>query len=258
MKIGITGASGVLGNILVKKISEKSYEYSNFEGDIRCYEDINNWINSNRFDAILHLAAIVPPTDVRNDLSKAFEVNSIGTGNLSSILNQKSPDTWLFYASTGHVYKSSSKPISEDSQIDPISEYGLTKYAGEVLAKKNYKNICIGRIFSMYHETQKPPFLYPNILKRLETEDLDKEFNLPGGESLRDFLNAEDIADIILKLMQKKVIGIFNIASGKGIKIKDFVKKLAPSDINIKSIGEPDYLVADIDKLKTVLNEKDN
>ncbi|KKP43148.1 MAG: NAD dependent epimerase/dehydratase f [candidate division WS6 bacterium GW2011_GWC1_33_20] len=256
MKVGITGASGVLGAILVQKVEEKGYEYSSFDGDIRSLDDIHKWVDNNDLDAIFHLAAIVPPTEVRDDLTKAFEINAVGTSSLAEVLNQKSPKTWLFYASTSHVYKSSKNPISEDCEIEPISEYGLTKYAGEILAKRIYKNLCIGRIFSMYHKTQKPPFLYPNILKRLETEDLSKVFELKGGESSRDFLNAEDIADIILKLFEKKGTGIYNIASGKGVKIKDFVSGMTNKDIKIKSIGEPDFLVANIDKLNNLLNER--
>lgn len=256
MKVGITGASGVLGAILVQKVKENGYEYSTFEGDVRNLEDINKWIDDNDFDAVFHLAAIVPPTEVKNDLVKAFEVNTIGTKNLADILNEKSNETWLFYASTSHVYKSSKKPISENFEIEPISEYGLTKYAGEILAKKIYKNLCVGRIFSIYHKTQKPPFLYPNIQKRLETEDLGKEFKLQGGDSSRDFLNAEDIADIILKLFEKKAVGTYNIASGKEVKIKDFVRNMTDKDIKIRSIGIPDFLVANIDKLNNLLNEK--
>lgn len=255
MKIGITGASGVLGDILVKKVKNKSYDYSCFEGDIKNVEDINSWVNSNDFDVIFHLAAIVPPSEVKNDLKKAFETNSVGTKNLVDSLNTKVKKPWLFYASTSHVYKSSTKPISEDDVIEPISEYGLTKYAGEILAQKNYENLCIGRIFSMYHKTQKPPFLYPNMVIRLNTEDLNKDFELYGAKSYRDFLNAEDIANIILKLMNKKAIGTYNIASGKGVKIEDFVKKMTTKKIKIKPLGEPDYLVANIDKLKKILYE---
>lgn len=256
MKVGITGSSGVLGNILVKKLQKMGYEYNPFEGDIRSKKDIKSWIESNDFVSILHLAAIVPPSDVKNDLIKAFDVNAVGTKNLVEILNEKSNKVWLFYSSTCHVYKSSEKPLYENDEIEPISEYGLTKYAGEILAKKNYENLCIGRIFSMYHKTQKPPFLYPNIMNRLETEDLTKEFELYGAESSRDFLNAEEIADIILKLMDKKVLGTYNIASGKGTKIKDFVNSKTKEKIKIRDMGGKDSLVGNIDKLTKVLNEK--
>ncbi len=256
MKIGITGGRGVLGTILVKKMKSWNYEYDSFKGDISKIDDIREWVNSNNFDSIIHLAAIVPASVVKDSLVRAFEVNAVGTRNLAEVLKEKSKNIWLFYASTSHVYKSSDKPISEKGTIEPVSEYGLTKYSGELLARKIYENLCIGRIFSMYHKTQKPPFLYPNIIKRLKTEDLDKEFELYGGESYRDFLNAEEVADIILELMNKNACGIYNIASGNGIKVKDFVQSITDKKIKIKSLGEPDYLVANINKLEKLLNEK--
>jgi nucleoside-diphosphate-sugar epimerase len=256
MKIGITGASGVLGSILVKKLNEEGYEYSSFDGDIRKVSDIQKWVDSSSpLDVVIHLAAIVSTSQVRENLGEAFEVNSVGTKNLVDVLNDKSPKTWVFYSSTSHVYKSKDKAISEDDEIEPVSEYGLTKYAGEVLAQKNYENLCIGRIFSMYHDTQKPPFLYPNIKKRLTEEDLEEPFELYGAESIRDFLNAEDIADIIIEMAKKKPCGVFNIASGNGTKIRDFVQSMTKKKLKIKALGNNDVLVANVDKLKRLLNE---
>ena len=109
----------------------------------------------------------------------------------------------------------------------------------------------------MYHKTQKPPFLYQNIINRLNREDLTKDFELYGAESVRDFLNAEEVADIIIFLMRKKVVGTFNIASGKGTKIRDFVQGLTEKKLRIKDMGGKDSLVANIDKLKKILDEKE-
>lgn len=254
--IGITGSTGILGSIVVNKLKVKQCEFSCFNGDIANMDDVRDWVNSSNFNIIIHLAAIVPTIHVRDNLLRAFEVNAIGVRNLADALSIKNKKIWMFYASTSHVYKSKSEPISEKDQIEPISEYGLTKYAGEVLAKKIYKNICIGRIFSMYHETQKEPFLYPVIKKRLKSENLEKDFYLYGAESYRDFLNAEDVADIIIKLMDIEAIGTYNIGSGKGVMIKDFVKKLNHNDnLKVKHLGEKDYLVADISKLNKILND---
>jgi nucleoside-diphosphate-sugar epimerase len=257
MLIGVTGASGVLGKIVIKKLSNPNYDYKSFDGDVRDVNSINKWVHSYKFDSIIHLAAIVPTSEVKKDLLKAFEVNCIGTKNLIDALNKELTNPWFFYASTSHVYKPSNKPISENDPIEPISEYGLTKYAGEVLIRRNYNNACIGRIFSMYHKSQKPPFLYPVVLERLKREDLEKDFELYGAESVRDFLNAEEVADIILELMRRKATGIYNIASGKGIKIKDFVQSLTKTPIKIKNKGEQDILVADVSKLNKLLKNNE-
>jgi nucleoside-diphosphate-sugar epimerase len=252
--VGITGSSGVLGTIFKKEFRIKKIPYSCFEGDICSTEDIKKWISGKTFTSIIHLAAIVATKDVKDNPERAFEVNVIGTKNLAEVLSNLNTKPWLFYASSSHVYKSKSVPIYEEDTIEPISEYGRTKYEGEKALNGKYPNLCIGRIFSFYHSTQKKPFLYPTILERLQTEDLTKPFKLFGAESVRDFLNAEEVVKIVMRLLEEKKTGILNIASGEGIKIKDFTQSLTKVKLNIEETGERDYLVADIGKLKKTLD----
>jgi nucleoside-diphosphate-sugar epimerase len=84
---------------------------------------------------------------------------------------------------------------------------------------------------------------------------LEKPFELYGADSIRDFLNAEDIADIIIEMAKKKPCGVFNIASGKGMKIRDFVQSMTKKKLKIKALGNKDILVANVDKLNRLLNE---
>ena len=97
--------------------------------------------------------------------------------------------------------------IKESDCIYPQNSYGLTKYISELLLQDFCKShifltLCIGRIFSFYHETQKPPFLYPTLKKRFETEDLSVPFILHGANSTRDFLPAEEVCSIIIKIIE--------------------------------------------------------
>jgi len=255
--IGITGATGTLGKILVKKLKNMKIYSSCFNEDICLKKNIKKWISENNFDAIIHFAAIVPTIEVKENPKKAYQVNVEGTKNLISEIKNSKQTPWLFYASTSHVYKSKNKPIKESDEIRPISIYGETKYKAEKIAMETYENLCIGRIFSFYHKTQKKTFLYPTIIERLKNEDLDKPFELYGANSERDFLDAEIVVDIIIKLMKKQVKGIYNIGSGKVTIIKDFVQNLTDKELNIKEIGTSDYLVADISKLNEALKQKD-
>ncbi|OHE71209.1 MAG: hypothetical protein A2007_02830 [Verrucomicrobia bacterium GWC2_42_7] len=261
MKVGLTGASGVLGTIVCQKLAQLGVTVSCFTGDLCSKSDIHNWLHCNELDSILHLAALVPTNLVKEDPLKAFDVNVGGTINLLTELSTAdlSKRCWFFYASTSHVYKSSDNPITERNEVSPVSLYGKTKQMAEDVVIETGKvlqynlEICIGRIFSFYHKTQRSPFLYPTIIKRLEEEDLSKPFFLHGADSVRDFLNAEEVVDIIIALSEKRTTGIYNIASGKGIKIRDFVQSLTPTPLIIKTNQEKDSLVADISKLKSAL-----
>jgi nucleoside-diphosphate-sugar epimerase len=252
--VGITGAGGVLGSILQEKLKQTKVPFSCFEGDVCSKEDITSWLRNQNFTKIVHLAAVVSTKDVEKDLEKATRVNVGGTRNLVDALLKLDSPPWLFYASTSHVYKSKNSPIKEEDAKEPISEYGKTKYLAEKEVTQNYKNYCIGRIFSFYHETQKKPFLYPTIKERLANEDLTKPFELYGSESERDFLEAGKVVNIIISLMREEIVGVYNIASGKPTKIKDFVQEMTNYPLKIVDKGNRDYLVAEISKLNKVLN----
>jgi UDP-glucose 4-epimerase len=264
MKIGVTGASGVLGRILVNKLlnNENHCDISCFKGDICSKSDVREWLSNNKFDVIFHFAAIVATDHVKRDILSAYDVNIGGTINLMSGIRDQKHKAWFFYASTCHVYKSKNTPINENDAIDPISLYGITKYMGEkicydVWENKNYNiSVCMGRIFSFYHKTQKKPFLYPSIMERLNKENLDEPFFLHGSDSARDFLNAEEAVDIIIRLMEKKIEGVVNIGSGQGIKIKDFVQGLTDRKLKIAAGEGGDILIADISKLNRLLLSK--
>ncbi len=258
--IGVTGASGVLGKILCEKLKYQNIQYSAFNKDIRDYSDLNEWVCINNISYLIHLASKVAVKDVEENIDTAYDVNVAGTINIIKVLKNSPKPFDLFFASSSHVYKSSSNFIKETDTLEPINSYGLTKYISELLLldfkRKNPDiNICIGRIFSFYHFSQKPPFLYPNLMERFKNEDLKKPFKLYGANSTRDFLNAEEVCDYILQLVKVRYDGVVNIASGKATRILDFVKNIAPCELDFELMDNENimHLNADVSLLKKIL-----
>jgi nucleoside-diphosphate-sugar epimerase len=260
MNIAITGATGVLGNILYQTLRKsETYNISVFSGDITLQKDVNEWLSGINPDFLFHFAALVPVDQVNKDPFRAYEVNVGGTINLLSALKSKSKKPWLFYASTSHVYKSSHEPLHENSVEDPINLYGTTKLVAEKIcehfADSTNVPVCIGRIFSFYHSSQKGSFLYPTLQKRFQTEDMTSPFKLRGAKCIRDIMNAEDIVALILRLKDQQYSGKINIASGIGITIEDFVRKVYEKPIDIEPLDNDfNCLVADISKLNNLLS----
>lgn len=260
MIIGITGHKGVLGTIIKQQLEALKVSYSVFEGDVTIKNELHSWLQQNQVSHLIHLAALVPITAVTQDFKKAVMVNVQGTMNILEVLKQLNQRPYFFYAGTCHVYRSADAPLKETDPIEPINHYGTTKYIAEVLAS-NFINdypmdFCIGRIFSFYHESQKMPFLYPSIKNRLATEDLSQPFMLRGALSVRDLSNATDICFKIIALVRKGATGTFNIGTGVGTTIKDFVQSLStvPLDITYDATEPVQYLVADTSKLKQALD----
>ena len=102
LKIGITGASGVLGSELQKKIKKNLII---FKGDLTKKKDVYDWIKNNEFKSIYHFAAVVPIKEFNKSVKKSFKVNSTGTKFLvDAIIKFQSKKIWFFYSSTSHVY----------------------------------------------------------------------------------------------------------------------------------------------------------
>lgn len=163
----------------------------------------------------------------------------------------------MFFPSSSHVYKYSKKKIKENFIKKPSSYYGKTKLAAEELIKKKkskYLSFFIGRIFSVYHIKQKKPFLFPSVKEKIALNRKNKLF-IKNGYCVRDFINAEEVVEILFKIYIKKITGIFNIGSGKGLTVKSFVQK----EFNIQNLASSDRiknsLVSNNNKLKLKLKQ---
>ena len=102
-----------------------------------------------------------------------------------------------------------------------------------------------------FHKNQKKPFFYTVMLSKFKNR-LNKRANyvLSGGNSIRDFSNAEMIANIIFKLSKKRVGGVINIGSGKKITLLEFIKKYINRYAQITASGKSNTIAANISKLK--------
>ena len=259
MRIGVTGATGVLGRLVHALLRVRGFQPDSFDGDICSQSEVSHWVR-NDYSGVIHLAAVVPTEEVKEMPFKAISVNVGGTINLLQTLHLQKLRPWIFYASTSHVYKPAKIAIKEDSAIDPISFYGSTKRQGEeacLAFSSQYKlSVCIGRIFSFFHETQMEPFLFPSWTKKLSKRSLEPQYEVINGEDIRDFSQADHIADSIVALLVMQATGVYNIGSGKGTRVIDFIQAINQSAklIAIQE-NQPTMLVANVEKLQLLVGQ---
>ncbi len=256
--IGITGARGVLGKQILK--TKNNIRYIPYTGDIRSKNKIRKWFRENYFDAIFHLAAIVPIKEVNHNKLKALRVNYEGTKNIVDEV-AKYNIKWFFFSSTSHVYSYNKKKISEKFKSKTLSYYGYTKKLAENYIIKKFKKkdtlYCIGRIFSISNVDQKKNFLIPDLKKKIDSRK--KIILLKNLNHFRDFISINDLAKIIVFLYKKKFKGIINLGTGNAIHLKKIAKVLAKKykkKIKFHDNMKPTYLIADISKLKNIYKFK--
>ena len=222
MNLGITGSIGVLGSVLKKKLRIKNKNL--FNGKIENKKNVNNWIKTNNFDIIIHLAAIVPIKIVNQNKQKALIVNFEGTKNLVDAVNKYSKKkVWFFFTSTSHVYPFKSTVTNELSRTKPLNYYGKTKLLSEKYILGNTKKLlpCIGRIFSFTSHKQNNFFIVPKLISKLRSSK--KQIFIENINHIRDFVTVDDICRAIKILMKKKSKGIYNICSGNKINLKEIL-----------------------------------
>ena len=83
-------------------------------------------------------------------------------------------------------------------------------------------------------------------LKKIKSNKI----HVKGANNIRDFLNADKLVKIILRIFDKKLTGIYNIGSGKGISVKKFINNYIDKKKIIIDYKKPNSLIADITKLK--------
>lgn len=132
MRVAIIGASGQLGRQLVKEFPD-AWTPSHAEFDV-CTPSPEMTKMVSECDLVINCSAMHDLQACEKDPRMAFLVNSLGVFMLASVSRK------LIHISTNYVFDGHSKyGYYPDDIPNPISVYGMSKYAGEmaVLAMNN-------------------------------------------------------------------------------------------------------------------------
>ncbi len=220
--------------------------------DIRNRETIFDIFKQGQFDVCIHLAAKVSVVESVKDPNDTVAANIGGTFNVLDACAENKVGNIVF-ASTGAVYgEPKILPISEDHILEPLSPYGASKIAGEMLlasyvhSSKIRSGIAL-RFFNVYGEGQTAQYagVITSFVNRLSV-------GLPpiiygDGAQTRDFIFVGDIVKGIIKAANsnERVPGynVFNLATGKSTSIYDLAKMMIRAygyDGNMEPLYEPE------------------
>jgi nucleoside-diphosphate-sugar epimerase len=217
----------------MQRLAQLSVPVRSFSDDIVDEASVDSWVADTRPELIFHLAAVVPTSAVEADPTRAAKVNAVGTLNLASAVARHNPNAWLFLASTSHVYTATTarRPLAETTPLGPSTMYGATKLAAELMAGPVLTSAgvphCVGRIFSLAHHSQRPPFLVPTLLDLIDRTADGAACSLRNPGAVRDVLDAETVVDVMLLLAVGGASGAINIGSGVPVSVLELASHLA-------------------------------
>jgi UDP-glucose 4-epimerase len=279
MKVLVTGSLGFIGSHVVSALADDDVEVFGVDilkpkikwenkGIIQIQGDINEsetWIKQvGNVDAVIHLAA---QTSVpRGEKSPNLDVITNVLGTLSVLNAAKSLGAKEFrFASSSAVYGlPKTHLLSEESNIAPVSYYGISKYSAEILVQHycstNDIRYLIYRMSNVYGPGQKSDseggvvaIFSNNIVKGKPI------FIFGDGNQTRDFIYVNDVADaFIFNLGNILRDYVLNLSTGSETKILELAKMIVsmsgfsdfPIEFKGRRAGDIDHSVLSNFKLK--------
>ncbi len=187
-----------------------------------------------RPNAVVHLAGFSSVAESGRNPALALRVNTGGTLNVcQAVLALKSPCR-LLVVSSGEVYGASSGETnaSEDTPCDPISIYGATKLAAEVVARQHQHlglDVLIARPFNHIGRGQHATFVLPSFAQQLARVPRGGAVTLEVGNlsAVRDFSHVADVVAAYQLILEKGERGAtYNIGSSQGRSIEELLQAL--------------------------------
>ena len=265
--IGLTGHNGVLGGVLRSRLEDNGVRVSCYSGNVNDTQGMEKWFVRHKFTHFFHFAAVVPINVVDQNQLLAYETNVIGTFNVCKQIILTQRNTWLFLASTSHVYNPSGENIPQKMRVgiseEPKTFYGKSKLAAEKIAipllESSHINYCVGRIFSFSSHLQKEPYLVPSLRKKILEADDNSVVEIINPDSIRDIIDAETVIDCLLYLAARCAHGVLNVGSGEGMKIVEIARLIASLEkkeivFSGVNVDRPDSLIADVEDLKSIVS----
>lgn len=260
-KIFITGGAGFIGSHLVDRLLKEKYKVvvidnlstgkkQNLNSKAKFYkldiqsQKIAGIFRKEKPDIVFHFAAQI---DVRKSVENPIEdakVNILGTLNILENCKKYKVKKFIFPSSVGIYGNSKNLPISEESPINPISPYSVTKLAIEKylnyyqLQGLSYTCLRYSNIYGPRQLAKGEGGVIAVFFDKILNED--RPIIYGDGKQTRDFLYVDDAVEAAVRVMHSPGGSVYNIGTNKEISINYLLELMCNiSNKDISPIFKP-------------------
>lgn len=299
MKVLVIGGAGYIGSHICKALAARGDEPVVFDnlssghahavrwgplvqGDLRDRGALDGVFQQHQPDAVMHFAAHIEVGEGQRRPLAFWDNNVGGVLHLLYAMENASVDT-LVFSSTCAVYGEPERiPITEDEPCKPVSVYGRTKHAVELIladlarvgkvryAALRYFNAAGASMDGDIGEEHDPEtHLIPNALKAAAGKAgrmklFGNDYPTRDGTCIRDYVHVMDLADAHLAALDRLAAGerkiVANLGTGHGASVLEVVKSVeavtglaVPYEICPRRAGDAATLSADLTHAVTTL-----
>jgi nucleoside-diphosphate-sugar epimerase len=267
MNLLVTGACGYKGSVLVPKLLAQGHTVTAFDiqwfgdeltphpnlrvirGDVRDTDTIP----LEGVDAIIHLASVANDPCGDLDPKLTWEISALATMRLADKAVRKGIRRFI-YASSGSVYGVKSEPqVTEDLELDPISEYNKTKMVAERVLLSYRDDMAVQIVRPATVCGVSPRMRLDVAVNMLTMQALrNGRITVFGGDQVRPNIHIDDITDLYIYLLDRpELTGVFN-AGFENISIREIAERVAAAldaEIEFTPSNDPRSYRQNSDKL---------
>ena len=203
MKILVTGARGMLGRTLLRRLTEHQVSGTDLPDlDLTDAIAVEGLVKAQQPDAVIHCAAMTAVDACETARDQAFAVNALGSANLARACHLHGAR--LIAISTDYVFAGNlDRPYHEWDEATPRTIYGQSKLAGEQAIAQHCPDHTILRIAWLYGPGG-PSFVHTML--KLGQQDGDPLRVV--DDQIGNPTSTDAVADLLLRILQKPIPGI--------------------------------------------------
>jgi GDP-4-dehydro-6-deoxy-D-mannose reductase len=241
---------------IVRDISNDAQEVLDkaevFTCDILNKEETKKTLEKIKPDRIFHLAGLTFAPNSHQSPGKFYVTNVFGTINLLEAVKQLGINPLIHIACSSAEYGlilENENPVTENSHFRPISPYGISKLAQDMVGYQYYNNhrlrIVRTRAFNITGPGEKENFVCSNFARQIALIEKDKQegtIYVGNLDSKRDFVDIRDVVKAYWLAVDKGISGeVYNLCSGKAYSIGEMLNillQMTKGDIVVKQDPE--------------------
>jgi UDP-glucose 4-epimerase len=281
MKTLVTGGAGYIGGTVVRQLLRAGHNVTVYDdlghgkrenvpagvpllvGDVADSTKLNDLFAREKFDAVLHFAALIEAGESVLYPEKFFANNTAATLTLLDAMAAHRIPRFVF-SSTAAVYgnphfSEKPTPIPETAKLAPVNPYGESKLRVEQALPKfreqyglrtavlRYFNVA-GAVESYGEQHEPESHLIPLLLDvalglRQSIKIYGTDYPTPDGTCVRDYIHVADVGRahlLALDALAAKESLLYNLGNGRGFSVREVIEAVRRvTGHNLPAIAEP-------------------